>query len=413
MFLCAYRRRRCLLLPAASLLLLAPLLASLLAAPPRPRASPPPDPDLPFFSELRAALLADADPFARALAARAALGVWPISFSRLSALFVPPPPPTLREALRPSALAALSRAKARPWSSIAPYKPYAFAAAASGEEAYNAEYRASWFAVTMRKAGWDCNRHLEILANGALPVFRNISATLAHGAQLAAYPKALLALVEREAGAWAGAPGGLPPLRRLAALRHYALRWAHAHLTARAGAAYMLRAAWHGAAARGAPPPPVPRRVAFIDASLPQMSDYLSQGVLFGLLELFGEGAVDVFYPVPYLYQGGPDTDAHGRALYGRGFGYAGKLPPPATPPRAFAAMVADLHAGRYDVAVWGSAIRSMDHLDGATAAAYAGQPERLWLCDGEDEAYNSWAEEGEGPWVSFGRNATVFVREF
>ncbi len=64
-------------------------------------------------------------------------------------------------------------------------------------------------------------------------------------------------------------------------------------------------------------------------------------------------------------------------------------------------------------MAVWGSAIRSMDHLDGATAAAYAGQPERLWLCDGEDEAYNSWAAEGEGPWVSFGRNATVFVREF
>jgi hypothetical protein len=45
----------------------------------------------------------------------------------------------------------------------------------------------SLFAVTFKKSGWDCMRHLEIMAAGALPVFTDI-ADLPAGT-MAAYPR--------------------------------------------------------------------------------------------------------------------------------------------------------------------------------------------------------------------------------
>ena len=42
------------------------------------------------------------------------------------------------------------------------------------EEEYYNEYKTSYFAITRKKAGWDCMRHYEILANGCIPYFLNI-----------------------------------------------------------------------------------------------------------------------------------------------------------------------------------------------------------------------------------------------
>ena len=42
------------------------------------------------------------------------------------------------------------------------------------EEEYYNEYKKSYFAITKKKAGWDCMRHYEILANGCIPYFINI-----------------------------------------------------------------------------------------------------------------------------------------------------------------------------------------------------------------------------------------------
>ena len=39
---------------------------------------------------------------------------------------------------------------------------------------YYAEYRRALFGVTRLKAGWDCLRHYEILANGCIPYFENL-----------------------------------------------------------------------------------------------------------------------------------------------------------------------------------------------------------------------------------------------
>jgi hypothetical protein len=41
----------------------------------------------------------------------------------------------------------------------------------STEREYYQDYASSLFAVTLKKAGWDCLRHYEIMANGCIPLF--------------------------------------------------------------------------------------------------------------------------------------------------------------------------------------------------------------------------------------------------
>lgn len=44
------------------------------------------------------------------------------------------------------------------------------------ESEYYAEYQGSQYAITCKKAGWDCKRHYEILANRCVPIFENLDA---------------------------------------------------------------------------------------------------------------------------------------------------------------------------------------------------------------------------------------------
>lgn len=44
----------------------------------------------------------------------------------------------------------------------------------NNEMDYYNEYKESFFATTTKKAGWDCLRHYEIIANGCIPYFPNI-----------------------------------------------------------------------------------------------------------------------------------------------------------------------------------------------------------------------------------------------
>lgn len=45
---------------------------------------------------------------------------------------------------------------------------------ANQEEEYNTMYKTSLFAHTMKKGGWDCLRHYEIMANGCIPIFKDL-----------------------------------------------------------------------------------------------------------------------------------------------------------------------------------------------------------------------------------------------
>jgi len=57
------------------------------------------------------------------------------------------------------------------------------------EEEYKDEYKKSIFALTTKKAGWDCLRHYEIIANGCIPYFPGIEDCPRN--TMALYPKYL------------------------------------------------------------------------------------------------------------------------------------------------------------------------------------------------------------------------------
>lgn len=73
----------------------------------------------------------------------------------------------------PTSKVKFNKSKIKDFSFITPLdrKTYIY----NNEEDYYNDYQEARFAVTTKKAGWDCMRHYEILANGCLPYFININ----------------------------------------------------------------------------------------------------------------------------------------------------------------------------------------------------------------------------------------------
>jgi hypothetical protein len=148
--------------------------------------------------------------------------VYPVSYALASSNFYP------LEAVTEKSTAEIARNKTREWAFIVPgdLSTYIY----DTELAYKTGYMESWKAHTKVKAGEDCYRHLEIIANGAIPIFKNIRLTKA--GTLFAYPKRLLAHFEDNQHEKNPAV--------LAKWRYEILKWGHKHLTATAMVKYMF-----------------------------------------------------------------------------------------------------------------------------------------------------------------------------
>ena len=216
------------------------------------------------------------DPWIVASKCHAKHGVWPISFS------YPKVPMPLKA--EPAHLVGL----------ITPGFPYSF----ESERGYLDSYAEGYWGITHRKAGWDCFRHVEIMAAGALPWM--LDAADIPGFSMVHYPKAALTGAAR-----AMSQGGCQPdeYTRLAFREHFLQ-----HLTSEAMARYLLRAA--GIAES--------QSVLFVDERLPHHADYQSVLTLIGLKQVLGSNC-HVLHPVDYIYD---DTKSDTSHLYGRGFGY-------------------------------------------------------------------------------------------
>jgi hypothetical protein len=214
-----------------------------------------------------------------------ALGVWPISFSY----------PRIGQSA-PSESAWEQRALK---SHIVPGSPHGY----GEEEPYLANYRGSKNALTHKKAGWDCFRHLEILASGAIPVMpdaRHIPReTMVH------YPKAVL---EEVSDALPRLLGNVSENSRQELRQFF-----EENMTSRAMAQYIRTSA---GIRQG-------EKVLFVDQSLTTKADYLSVLSLIGLTQESGADITPLFDPA-CLYAGFPGDTHH---LWGRGFGYSRVLP--------------------------------------------------------------------------------------
>lgn len=220
-------------------------------------------------------------PLNEAYACAQAHSAWPISFSY------------------PRAMTEPRRGTRTFLSDTLPGVPYSFA----NESEYMESYRRAYFALTHRKGGWDCFRHLEILAAGSIPLMLD-AANIPRFAMVH-YPKrAMRRIVEHLRAA-----GDPPSDDSIARLGEFCRR----HLTSAAMAKYMLTMAGLGDA----------ERILFLDRVLPSSVDYQSVLTLIGLKQLRGADC-HVVYPVSYIYA---DYRHPIERLYGRGFGYSRVVP--------------------------------------------------------------------------------------
>ena len=201
-------------------------------------------------------------------------GVWPISFSYPAMLPLVTPTQQL--------------------SPIIPGFPYAF----SDNSAYLAAYARASMALTFRKAGWDCFRHLEILASGALPLMPDAERIPRYA--MIHYPRSAMAALAAQAMTL----GGVPDAQTRRDFRAFAER----HLTTQAMARYLLDMSGLEDV----------QRLLFIDDQTPVNPEYLSTLTLIGLKQLLGRGC-EVAFPASFLYT---DSTQDTSGFYGRGFGY-------------------------------------------------------------------------------------------
>jgi len=204
-------------------------------------------------------------------------GVYPISFSYLRQ-----PTPCVH--------------KVRWLSGIIPYKAYTF----SDEQSYRHEYASSVFALTHKKGGWDCHRHLEIMFSNCIPIMPDVDAIPAGTMHF--YPKHLLA-----ATFGALARGNSLDLAVMAKAHR---DWAEDLLTPKSMVAYVDFIC--NLSASGP--------LLFVDFDLHDTPDYLSMQLLSGIV--LNRLPVQVVRLPRYLWE----TSSAASRLYGRGFGYAGAL---------------------------------------------------------------------------------------
>lgn len=140
-------------------------------------------------------------------------GALPINFAIPQELIVPDVPIKLKD-----------------WATVVPGDPatYIF----SSESSYYRDYQSSRFAITTKKAGWDCLRHYEILMNGCLPYFPTIREC--PPATMTTFPKELIASV------CSGHPESLRNLDDYSQIVRDLLDHTRCKLTTRAIAGYVL-----------------------------------------------------------------------------------------------------------------------------------------------------------------------------
>lgn len=176
-------------------------------------------PELREYAERVSALIDHDEPLRRAREAFDATGAFPISFSISQTHWNYLTPRSIEDALKPNELAALNASKTREWAHLIPgdRRTYIF----DDETEYYEAYAESWKAWTWKKSGWDCNRHLEILANGAISVFNDSRSIPKY--TMFAYPKKLFEFIDDNRNETD--PG------KLAILRYHLLKWGHTFLT--------------------------------------------------------------------------------------------------------------------------------------------------------------------------------------
>lgn len=240
---------------------------------------------------------------------------------------------------------------------LSDYRPGAGYCFNSEEEYYNT-YKNAIFGYTCCKAGWDCMRHYEILANGCIPWFAELKRCPPN--TMTFFPKTLVFKSMAKVKSL-DSPNRDTTIQEL-------LDYTRQHLTTKAMAKYVLEESSHGSA----------KRVLFLSGHL--WSDYLRDLTLHGFKELLGNACHD-FPCIPFLYT---DFLDEGLAdLYGKGMSYSKLLDKSLMRDEILdSTLEADIRSHKYDVIIYGSLHRGLPLLELVTEVY---EPKDVIFLCGED----------------------------
>lgn len=173
------------------------------------------------------------------------------------------------------------------------------------ESDYYKDYQRSYFAVTCKKAGWDCMRHYEILANGCIPYFLDLDDC--HPQTMPFLPKDLIKEAMNLNGvSFPHIDHNLFDKEKYSQILNKLLDHTRNYLTTKSIANYLLQTIKYNGGGT----------LLFLSGHL--APDYMRCLTLAGLKEILGTRVID--YPkISHIYKSYPDNVKH---LYGKGFSY-------------------------------------------------------------------------------------------
>lgn len=207
------------------------------------------------------------------------------------------------------------------------------------EQDYYKEYQESVFAMTIKKGGWDCLRHYEILANGCIPYFVNIEQC--PPVCLTLLPKDLIkeAMIASQATSF----NYKMYIEKL-------LDYTRKYLTTESIAKYILDKSKLTST----------KSVLFLSGN--NYPDYLRCLTLHGFKSLFKSECHD-YIDVKHLYDTYPEDKV--KDLYGKGFTYTRLLSRKETRDDSRDdTIVEDIKKRRYDIVIFGSVHRGLPYFD-------------------------------------------------
>jgi hypothetical protein len=220
------------------------------------------------------------------------------------------------------------------------------------EKEYYKDYQDSLFGITFKKGGWDAPRHYEILANGCIPWFENLSEC--DETILENFPKDL---VKKAMTA-----------ERPEIFLELLLNYTRKYLTCRATAQYIFDTVGH----------PSPKTILFLSVDIEP--DYLRCLTLIGMKQLLGSNCVDSNI-IPHIYD---DFGEKSNNLYGTGFTYTNIISAADKPYKySEVEIVEKIKSHDFDLIVYGSIHRGMPYWNLVKGIYHP--DEVICLC-GEDE---------------------------
>jgi hypothetical protein len=252
------------------------------------------------------------------------------------------------------------------------------------EEEYYNEYKSSLFATTTKKGGWDCMRHYEILACGAIPYFPNIDNCPEN--TMALLPKKLIKSANILFEEYKNKEINPADIKECSDLITSLLDYTRSHLTTIKMAKYVLNKSGNSNASK------------ILYLSVDTSPDYLRCLTLHGFKELLGSSCHD-FPIIPHIYK---SENINYTKLYGKGISYTNLLSHDKHDFNSDLTIEDDILNKKYDLIIYGSYHRGMPYYN----LVYRTYPsDKIILLCGEDYHncnYNDFVNRGHH----------VFVRE-